>query len=61
MKMQNYWYLGFLGFIGFYKLGDFLTALQAGGNWLALTGPLWFLWFLDFIPETTPKEKRHEP
>jgi len=51
MEMQKHWYLGFLGFVGFFEIGAFLNYIHGDGHWLALTGPLWFLWFLDFIPQ----------
>ncbi len=51
MKMQKHWYLGFLGIVGFLKIDAFLGYFTDGGHWLDLTGPLWFLWFLEFIPQ----------
>lgn len=51
MRMQPHWYLGFLGFIGFYKLPAIIGFFQTGGTWWDLANILWSLWFLNFIPE----------
>ncbi|WP_259781773.1 hypothetical protein [Aestuariispira ectoiniformans] len=61
MKMRKYWYLGLLGLIGFYRLPLVIDYLQGADNsWLVLTNLLWFLWFLDFIPEETDGTKPNE-
>ncbi len=48
--MHKYWYLGFLGFIGFYKLPETISYFQGTGTLWDLSNILWFLWFLDFLP-----------
>ena len=53
--MQPYWYLGFLGFIGFLDLPGIIHAFDGTGHWYDALGMLWFLWFLDFLPEDTPR------
>ncbi|MEH6525696.1 MAG: hypothetical protein V7723_06455 [Sneathiella sp.] len=55
MKMQKYWYLGFLGLIGLYKLPVFWTALTGTGHWSDFLNILWLLWFFYFVPETKPE------
>ncbi|MBE0359846.1 hypothetical protein [Pseudoalteromonas aliena] len=61
--MKKYWWLGFLGFIGFYKLPVIIDFFQGTGNWFVLINLLWFFWFLEFIPqknkpeEDTPKDR----
>ncbi|MGL1922552.1 MAG: hypothetical protein OCD03_16155 [Hyphomicrobiales bacterium] len=51
MEKQKYWYLGFLGFIGFYFIPHMANViLNAEGSYWDLTHALWFLWFLDFLP-----------
>lgn len=58
MKMQKYWYLGFLSLIGFYRLPLMLDYLQGAENsWLVLTNLLWFLWLLNFIPEFSDQDQ----
>ncbi|PKJ53302.1 hypothetical protein CWE34_22985 [Bacillus sp. SN10] len=51
MKMQKKWWLGFLGFIGVYKIPGMIEAFQTDGNWMKLIGFIWLLWFGYFIPE----------
>lgn len=51
MKMQKFWYLGFLGLIGFYFVPDAIHAFEVEGHWLEAQGLLWFGWFLCFWPE----------
>jgi hypothetical protein len=55
--MNKYWWLGFLGFIGFYKLPEVIDFFQGTGNWFVLINLLWFFWFLEFIPQ---KKKNQE-
>ncbi len=50
-KFDKYWYLGFLGFIGIYKLPLPLEYFYGKGSALALIHLLWFLWFIFFIPQ----------
>lgn len=51
MKLQKYWYLGFLGLIGIYHLPALMATFQGDGSWWGMTNALWFLWFVNFIPE----------
>ncbi|MDA2255908.1 MULTISPECIES: hypothetical protein [Bacillus cereus group] len=51
MKMQKNWWLGFLGFMGVYKIPGMIEAFQVDGNWMKLIGFIWLLWFGYFIPE----------
>lgn len=57
MKMQKNWWLGFLGFIGIYKIPGMIEAFQADGSWMKLIGFIWLLWFGYFIPEKKDKEE----
>ncbi|PFW58539.1 hypothetical protein COL13_06705 [Bacillus cereus] len=57
VKMQKNWWLGFLGFIGIYKIPGMIEAFQADGSWLKLIGLIWLLWFGYFIPEKKDKEE----
>ena len=50
-KFDTYWYLGFLGSIGLYKLPLVLQYFQGNGSGWELTNLLWFFWFLNFIPK----------
>ncbi len=50
-KTNKYWYLGFLGFIGFYKLPEVLLLFQQKNSIWEFTDLLWFLWFLNFLPK----------
>ncbi|MBX2877868.1 MAG: hypothetical protein KTR30_37460 [Saprospiraceae bacterium] len=47
---QKEWYLGFLGFIGFYKWDEVMAFFQGEASWWGLANLLWFLWFLYFLP-----------
>ncbi len=63
MKMQTHWYLGFLGLIGLWKLPIILASFDGAIAWWGLSNALWFLWFLNFIPEeagSTPENKTIE-
>lgn len=51
MKMQQHWYLGFLGLAGFWKLPLIVEFFQGSESWWDLANLLWFLWFLYWIPE----------
>ena len=51
MKLQPHWYLGFLGFVGLYKIPLWWAVFRGGAHWLELSNILWFLWFLYFLPE----------
>jgi hypothetical protein len=55
-KMKKYWYLGFLGFIGLYKLPTVLSFFQGDGSWVDLLNLLWILWFFEFLPEKSTKQ-----
>lgn len=48
---DKHWPLGFLGFIGLYKLNDVIAFFQGETSWWGLANLLWFLWFLYFLPE----------
>lgn len=52
MTFSKHWWLGFLGFIGFYKLPEVISYFTEGGSAWMLVGLLWFLWFLEFLPKT---------
>ena len=56
MKMQKYWYLGFLGLIGFYKAPTIWAVIADGAHWMGLSNLLWFLWLFYFVPQTTRKD-----
>lgn len=49
-KKDKHWYLGFLGFIGIYKLPEVLLIFQENTSIWQLTNLLYFFWFLYFIP-----------
>ncbi|MCG8490997.1 MAG: hypothetical protein MI743_05230 [Sneathiellales bacterium] len=51
MRTQKGWILGFLGLIGVVKLPDIMYAVTGFGPWTDLVHLLWFLWFLNFIPD----------
>lgn len=51
LSFSKHWYLGFLGFIGFYYLSDIGSLLQGEASLWALSHALWFLWFSYFIPQ----------
>lgn len=48
---DKYWYLGFLGFVGFYELPEVIAYFQGDGSAWNLAALLWFLWFSHFIPK----------
>lgn len=48
---DKHWPLGFLGFIGLYKLHEVIAFFQGETSWWGLANLLWFLWFLYFLPE----------
>jgi hypothetical protein len=58
MKMNKYWWLGFLGFVGFYKFPEVWAYFDEGGSPWVMTGLLWFLWFLEFIPTKRNKTEQ---
>jgi hypothetical protein len=49
-KFEKYWYLGFLGLVGVYKLPLVMAYFQGNGSAWDLANLLWLLWFLNFIP-----------
>ena len=52
-RMQNHWYLGLLGVIGFWQFPYVWTVLIGqSADYLDLTNLLWFLWFLYLVPDT---------
>lgn len=54
-RFSRFWYLGFLGLIGFAELPPVISFFQGTHSAWALTGLLWFLWFSHFIPhKSTP-------
>ncbi|MCW9130787.1 hypothetical protein OF830_07405 [Bacillus paramycoides] len=57
MRMQKNWWLGFLGFIGVYKIPSMIDAFQGDKGWFSLIGFIWLLWFGYFIPEKKDKEE----
>jgi len=54
-QMQKTWYLGFLGLIGFHQFPHAWEVLsgQSQDYW-GLLSLMWFLWFLNFLPERAP-------
>ncbi|RQO75556.1 hypothetical protein DBR43_09465 [Pedobacter sp. KBW06] len=46
----KYWWLGLLGFIGFYKLRVVVGVFQGTEASWKIIELLWFLWFTYFIP-----------
>jgi hypothetical protein len=55
--MENYtfekkWFLGGLGFVGFYKLPLVIDCFQGNESLWEATNLLWFFWFLYFIPKS---------
>jgi len=52
-KFKKYWFLGFLGLIGFYELPTVIDYFQGQTDAWALLNLLWFLWFDHFIPKKT--------
>jgi hypothetical protein len=54
MEMQKEWWLGFLGFVGLYKLPLIIGFFNASGSLWDLASAVWLLCFLYFIPE--PKQ-----
>ncbi len=59
MRMQKYWYLGFLGLVGIYFLPEVTKVFSGEASLWKLTNILWFLWFLNFIPDGK-SEKRED-
>ncbi|WP_169543875.1 hypothetical protein [Sneathiella aquimaris] len=51
MALKKYWYLGFLGMIGVWKLPLIFVAVTGFGPWTDALYAGWFLWFLNFIPK----------
>ncbi|WP_435260919.1 hypothetical protein [Tenacibaculum sp. nBUS_03] len=54
--MKNYvfsshWYIGFIGFVGFYYIPFIIAFFQGKSSVWVLTNLLSFLWFSYFIPE----------
>lgn len=56
MGLQKHWYLGFLGVIGIYELPAIVDAARGGGALWHLSGALWFLWFMHFLPDGTARD-----
>lgn len=50
MKMKKHWWLGFLGFIGLYKLPATMTYFTGNESVFVLVNLLWLFWFLEFLP-----------
>ncbi|MFT6261795.1 MAG: hypothetical protein ACJASH_002372 [Bermanella sp.] len=55
--MNKYWWLGFLGFFGFYKLPVTIGFFQGTEHWSVLINLLWFFWFWEFIPKKKSPQK----
>ncbi len=51
MQFRKRWYLGFTGFIGFYKFEDAMAAFSGNTYWFEALSLCWLIWFLYFIPE----------
>lgn len=54
-EFEKYWYLGFLGLIGFYELSPVIAYFQGQADAWILLNLLWFLWFSHFIPKKQKK------
>ncbi|WP_157081367.1 hypothetical protein [Sphingomonas koreensis] len=50
MQMQQRWWLGFFGLIGFYNVPDMLLALHGRESAWQFLSLGWFLWLLWFVP-----------
>ncbi len=48
---DKYWFLGFIGLIGFYKLSSIFNYFQGQASIWELSNMLWFIWFLYFVPK----------
>ena len=48
MRFNEHWWLGFLGFIGFYKINLVISYFTNGESANVFLNLLWFLWFLNF-------------
>ncbi|USG61117.1 hypothetical protein NBZ79_18330 [Sneathiella marina] len=60
MKLQKYWYLGFLGLIGLYKLPVLWAAFTGAGHWGDFLNILWLYWFFCFVPERKPEGQEQD-
>ncbi len=57
-KFDKYWFLGFLGLVGFYKISSIISYFQGQDSFWELSNILWFSWFFYFIPKkVTTKEQ----
>lgn len=61
MKMQKHCYLCMPGLTGFCKFPQAIVVFHTGGSWWGLTGALWFLWLLHFIPEAKGSAETNLP
>ncbi|WP_164523251.1 hypothetical protein [Sphingomonas koreensis] len=50
VQMQQRWWLGFFGLIGFYNVPDMLLALHGRKSAWQFLSLGWFLWLLWFVP-----------
>lgn len=50
MKFQKYWWLGFLGFVGLYKLPTVIGVFNGTEAAWRIIEMLWLLWFSYFFP-----------
>ncbi|WP_164914101.1 hypothetical protein [Aquimarina sediminis] len=51
LTFQKHWYLGILGFIGFYTIQDVINFIEGQGSLWGALSLFWFLWFQYFIPQ----------
>lgn len=56
-KFGKYWFLGLLGFVGFYKLPTIIGYFQGQEQFWVLLNILWFTWFSYFIPKKQNNEE----
>lgn len=57
--MQENWWLGFLGFVGIYKLPDILGAFHGDNSPWEYIYLSWLLWLLYFVPEKARTDRDH--
>lgn len=54
MQVPKYWWLGFLGLIGLYKLPDVVAAFNGDKGPIEYLYLTWLLWLLYFVPQKPP-------
>jgi hypothetical protein len=51
MRFHKYWWLGFLGLIGIYKLPDALAAFNGDKGPIEYLYLTWLIWLLYIVPQ----------